>query len=282
MKPRLFLITSLVLALALTLTACVKEEDLHTLQNRVDEQDRQIQMLDSQLSQTSSQITDVRPTQANLWAEIENLRVQTATMDGRVADLERQVQGDAASKEELELLKSRVAELERKLRKAETQLALDLSQEQPMGNATLAATPNTGGAPAGQPGPAVQTAQDPAQALYDQALAEFNKRNYENAQAIWAEFVKTFKGHPLAPNAFFWQGECYYQLGDYARAILAYQEVITNYPNSIKYKTALLKQGVSFYKMDKKTAGQLVLQNVVKQFPDSAEAKRAQEFLRSN
>lgn len=120
---------------------------------------------------------------------------------------------------------------------------------------------------------------DPAKALYDQALAEFKARNYQNAQTIWAEFTQAFKDHELAPNAHFWQGECFYQMGDYARAVLAYQEVIARYPKSVKYRPALLKQGVSFIKLGKDKAGRLLLEDVVAKYPDTAEARRAKEFL---
>jgi TolA-binding protein len=84
------------------------------------------------------------------------------------------------------------------------------------------------------------------------------------------------------PNALFWQGECHYQMRDYARAILAYQKVIENYKKSNKYRPAMLKQGISFFKMDKKKPGRLVLQDLIDKHPQSAEARRAKTFLQTS
>jgi len=281
--------------LALVLGACVSDEEVQTLHNRLNDQTRQIQTLESKLDQTSSQFTqfsDVRPTQANLWAEIEGLRSRTAAVEGRIDSLEHSVTGQSASKEELDKVSQQVAELDRKLNFAASQLALEFNPApQAQGNATMAGTPAAGSAPVpglGSPpivtgaAPASQEVQNPAQALYDQAMSQFQERKYDMAQSIWAEFIKTFQDNPLIPNAYFWQGESYYQMEDYARAILSYQEVVTKFPDSLKYKTALLKQGISFYKLGKKQAGRLILQNVIQNFPDTPEAKRAQAFLRTN
>jgi TolA-binding protein len=83
------------------------------------------------------------------------------------------------------------------------------------------------------------------------------------------------------PNAIFWQGESFFQMGDFANAVLTYQKVIENHSTSNKYKAALLKQGISFFKLKKDQAGKLVLDDLIKKYPDSAEAKRAQAYLKS-
>ena len=97
---------------------------------------------------------------------------------------------------------------------------------------------------------------------------------------MWAEFVKGFPKDSLVPNALFWQGECFFQMQDYANAVLTYQKVIESHSKSSKYKAAMLKQGIAFYKLKKEQAGKLVLQDLVKKYPDSAEGKRAQAYLK--
>lgn len=129
---------------------------------------------------------------------------------------------------------------------------------------------------------ATQGAADPAQLLYDKAYENFGARGYDKARSLWAEFTTTFTDHALVPNAIFWQGECWYQLGDYQRAILAYQDVIKKHPKSTKYKYALLKQGISFYRLSKKDLGKLVLGDLVSKYPDSTEAARAKQFMKAN
>ncbi|MFN2267908.1 MAG: tetratricopeptide repeat protein, partial [Desulfonatronovibrio sp.] len=80
-------------------------------------------------------------------------------------------------------------------------------------------------------------------------------------------------------NAYFWQGESFYQMQKYAQAVLAYQEVITNFPDSNKMSASMLKQGMSFFHLDKEEAGELVLNELVNKYPDTAEARRAKAFI---
>ncbi|MFW6324690.1 MAG: tol-pal system protein YbgF, partial [Desulfovibrionales bacterium] len=126
-----------------------------------------------------------------------------------------------------------------------------------------------------------QVRADPAEALYNNALAAFRNREYDQARRLWQEFVSTFPDHKLVANAVFWTGESYYQLNDFGQAILSYQEVIEKHPKSNKHSAALLKQGISFMKLDKEKPGKLLLQELVNKFPDSAEAKRAKELLQN-
>jgi tol-pal system protein YbgF len=123
---------------------------------------------------------------------------------------------------------------------------------------------------------------EPRLELYQNARQQFEKRNYEKAKDMWAEFAEKYPEHELVPNAVFWQGECFYQMREYARAVLKYQEVIDDYRDSTKYRAALLKQGISFMRLGRTKAGKLLLQDVVDKFPDSPEAKRAKIILSGN
>ncbi len=280
------------------LVSCVQNEDMVALENRIQAQEQRIDQLDSEVSTTNQAVGEVRPRQADLWAELEEMRVQMASMAGRMDDLSQRVNTlEASDQERARLLAAMEADV-KKLKYAWTQTAAQLALDIDMEEApTAAATPRTdGAAPSGNAtmpvasGAADTDAQpaeteaapaqpDPARALYDRAREQFEARNYAAAQAIWEEFAKTFKDHELVPNAIFWQGECFYQMRDYARAILAYQEVIGKYPKATKYPTALLKQGISFIKIGKEKAGKLLLGDVIKKFPDSPEARRAKKEL---
>jgi len=115
--------------------------------------------------------------------------------------------------------------------------------------------------------------------MYKKALQMFYDRKYDQAQSLWQAFNKKYPDHSLVPNAWFWQGEAYYQMQDYAHAVLDYQKVIADYSSSNKYKPSMLKQGMTFFKMDKNKAGRLVLEELIDKFPDSIEARRAQGFI---
>ncbi|WP_300157927.1 tol-pal system protein YbgF [Solidesulfovibrio sp.] len=156
----------------------------------------------------------------------------------------------------------------------------DDETEIPPYNATGYAAP-TAQAPA-QPQPAAQPAaapQNPADAVYAKGLASFNAKQYQEALGIFQEFSRNFKTSPLMPNALFWMGECYFQLGDFANAALSYQEVIEKYPKSAKHADSLFKRGVAFSKLGNAGAAKLSFKEVIDKYPDSAFAARAKTMM---
>lgn len=285
------------LAALMSTTACVSSTDFNRLRSQVyyQEQERQKQeermaMLEGQVAQ---QVQPMQSAQANSWAEINSMRQQLASLSGQMEDI--QAQGGGAS---LSGLNAKVQELEHKIAFMSSQLGVTFD-EMP---APSPVSPMTG--PARTPGASQQLEpqggpQEPVvspppatsqpepmptgsgQELYQQALEGFYAKKYQQAQTTWEQFVKGFPKDPLVPNAVFWQGECFFQMQDYANAVLTYQKVIENHSSSNKFKSALLKQGISFFKLKKDQAGKVVLEDLIKKYPDSAEAKRAQAYLKS-
>ncbi len=212
----------------------------------------------------------VQASQAHLWAELESLRVQVATMSGNLDALERKVSRmgeDQDIPEEVKALQQRTQKLDRHLQTMASQLGVDLQDE--VETAAISDDPDL--EPVGDP----QTAR----ALYQRALDSFYDREYERAQSLWEEFAENYPEHDLISNAYFWQGESFYQMQEYAEAALAYQEVISNYPDSNKITASMLKQGMSFIELGREEAGQLVLNELLEEYPDSAEARRARAFI---
>ncbi len=212
----------------------------------------------------------VQATQANLWAELESIRVQVATLSGNMGALERNVarlEGDDQDlPSELDRMERKIRELDRLLQALASRMGVDLEKESEELRRAEAA--DEAGEDAGT-----------ARVLYQRALDSFFDREYETAQLLWEEFAENFPNHDLIANAYFWQGESFYQLQDYAQAVLAYQEVITSFPESNKLTASMLKQGMSFIHMDRTAAGKLVLSELIEDYPDSPETKRAQAFM---
>ncbi len=290
------------LVAGLILTGCASKQDISGLQRQASSQQRmqarenrelkaQISRLEADLGKARADLTQeisasstpVRSKQADLWIEIENLRLQLATAQGNIDTLTQKVirletdqQNATAQREELSATVSRVDN-------ALTALTAQLGIELPDTASTHGGqkTSPAQRVSSSDPQPAAP-AYDSAQALYKNALQSFYAKKYDAALSLWQEFAKTFPKDPLVPNALFWQGECHYQMHDYARAVLAYQEVIAKYAKSNKYRPALLKQGMSFFKLKKKKPGTLVLQDLIKRYPKSVEARRAQSFLKTS
>ena len=115
--------------------------------------------------------------------------------------------------------------------------------------------------------------------LYDQARITFNKQNYQLALDLFEEIIVEFPEHELVPDVFFWQGEAYYQLQDFANAEIKYNEIIKLFSECGKYPSALLKHGMSLLALDRRREGEARLINLIRLFPERAEAKRARIIL---
>lgn len=147
-----------------------------------------------------------------------------------------------------------------------------------------AATPQSG-ADAGAGAGGVMTAPtsggsaDVAQNLYNQGLELFNKYQYNDALTCFKDFTDNYPEHRLTSNAWFWQGECSYQLKDYPAAVVAYQRVITDYPDNNKYVSSLLKQGMALAANGNREQAKVRWREITTRFPDSPEATRAKQLL---
>ena len=269
------------LALPLVLTACVSSSDHKALQAQVSQMNRQMNT-----SQTS---------QADSWSQLVALRQEVAELRGQIDTLNNALQkvGGADKLAETQAVHGRALYL------LESQMALDLQLGAPASEAVPGAVPGAEGgvipdalsglpvmAPAVDTAPvapaAVQPKADMAQALYDNGMNLFNTRQYQAALKSFSDFTKAYPKHTLTSNAWFWQGECNYQMKNFAAAALAYENVIAGFPNSAKAPASYLKQGMSFLQLGKKAAAKQRLRELVKKFPKAPEASRAKQVMKQN
>jgi TolA-binding protein len=66
----------------------------------------------------------------------------------------------------------------------------------------------------------------------------------------------------------------------YEKAILEYQKVLEQYPDSNKVAAARLKQGYAFAELGEKANARLILNELITRYPDSREAMFAREKLK--
>ena len=146
--------------------------------------------------------------------------------------------------------------------------------------------PNAAQAGSSSAEPQPQAAQAPASAsndvaktLYNRGLEFFNKYQYNEALTCFKDFTSNYPDNSLTGNAWFWQGECSYQLQDYPGAIVAYQKVITAFPDNNKYPSSLLKQGMALSSNGNRDQAKVRWQELVNRFPGTPEATRAKQLL---
>ena len=117
-------------------------------------------------------------------------------------------------------------------------------------------------------------------ALYMKGLETYKAGDMPAARDQFLKFIEQNPRHDLAANAHYWIGETHYSEKNYESAILAYQEVIKNYPGKEKVAAAMLKQAMSFSAIKDAKSAKYVLKKLVEGFPKSEEAKRAKELLK--
>jgi tol-pal system protein YbgF len=303
------LFSVLLLLLSLSgLTGCATRTDVQAMQSDRQQDLNRIRQLEAELAESKQQLKaeieksndPLRERSADMWAEIQSLRSDIAKMRGEVDNLnirmDRQV-GEADAAVTVQNLSKRLSEVEFAMVN-ELQVDLPETSRERAVAAGAAAAPQAATAPADAPeegspaktvtvAPAAagtdkaepQTDSDPAKALYDKAYALYKEGNYERARSYWAEFTDTFKGHAFTPSAVFWQGQCYYMLKDYARAVILYEDVIEKYQKSSKYKAALLRSGYSWDHLGKPELAKMRFEEIVKKFPKSVEATQAKRSL---
>lgn len=263
MRYRYLLGTALLLSL---LSGCASMGG--NLSSRVDQHDQQIRQLLSQVGQ----VEQVLPGQAEMWSQMQAMRQELNTINGKIDDLSG---GDSAN------LRQRVLKLETMMKELSSQMGVDPSGSYtaPPPVSSHGTTTSSATSPSAAGGAVVASV---GSARYDAGIKAFDAKRYPEAVIAFKEFAEANPKHALTGNAYFWQGESYFQMKDYARAALAYQQVIANHPGNNKMQSSLLKQGMALYHAGKKPAGRERLEDLVKRYPSSPDASRAKQFLAQN
>jgi len=271
------ILSAFILLALLPLSGCVTTGGgggSSNLSARVDRQEQQIQMLLSQIGQ----VEQVLPGQAEMWSQMQTMRQEINVLHGRVEDS----QGGG-----VEMIRDRLNRLESVVRLMAEQLGInvDVLNVASVGGHDTMHSPGAFSPPGAQTPPSAAPGaqnQNGSTTLYDAGIRAFDARRYKDAVVAFMDFAAANPNHRLTGNAHFWQGESYFQLKDFARAALAYQEVIANFPGNSKIPSAMLKQGMALYHADRQAVGRERLQEVITRYPNSPEAGRARQFLAQN
>lgn len=124
-------------------------------------------------------------------------------------------------------------------------------------------------------GAAVAKAGDSDQVAYDAAFELLKQARYDQAREAYTAFLKKFADSPLRDNAQFWLGETWYVTKGFKQALVEFQKVIKDYPDSNKLPDAWLRVGYCQAELGQDEAARKAFATVTEQFPESESAKRA-------
>ncbi len=277
----LFIILPIVL-----LNSCVYDQEMTYLNDQMIALNKRVTKLEESMGgDLDTRLGSVRSRQAEVGAEMDQLRSEMSTLTGRVEDneqlLKRNLEKDLGKEDALvaglAALSQRVSELEVLVRK----------QQEHVGLKTPVPKGDRGGA-SGPSGPTESVPKRPVVIeaprseeldLYDTSMASFKEGKYEDAMKGFEALIKKYPNSDRSDNAQFWIAECYVNLKQYEKAILAYQEVIKKYPEGNKVPSAMLRQAIAFLEINDKTSTRLLLKKIINKYPNSSEAQIAKKKL---
>lgn len=118
-----------------------------------------------------------------------------------------------------------------------------------------------------------------SEAAYRDAFALLRAGEYDRAIAAFSEFQEKYPQSQYGDNAQYWLAESQYAKHDYAAAVVSYEKMLTEYPQSKKLSHALLKIGYSYDSLGQPEQARVVLEDLRKRFPGSAAARLAEERI---
>ena len=99
--------------------------------------------------------------------------------------------------------------------------------------------------------PGAAMPQGSSREQYAYAFGLMRKANYDEAEAVFKEFLAAHPDDPLAGNARYWLGETYYVRGDYTRASKTFLDSYQRDRTGPKAPDSLLKLGMSLSALGK-------------------------------
>ncbi len=93
-----------------------------------------------------------------------------------------------------------------------------------------------------------------ARALFDQASAALNRREYATAESYFQQFLAQNPADPMAGSAQYWLGEAAFQSGEYTTAAERFLKAFQDYPQSERAPDALLKLAIALRRLGKNEA----------------------------
>ena len=245
----------------------------------------QVQTLSDQVARMQQSIDERMGVMRNL---VEQSADSVNKMSVAVTDLQQKSQAqsaDANSKLEqvsgqIQSLHDTVDELKARLAKITKQLD-DIQQggqNLAAGQPAMAAAPGVMPSPAGNQ--AAAAAAPPPDALYNNALRDYNAGKYELSSQEFGDYLKYYGTTDLAGNAQFYLADIEYRQGNFDAAVKDYDKVLEQYPGGSKAAAAQLKKGYALLELGQREAGVRELNSLIARYPRSIEASQARDRLK--
>lgn len=204
--------------------------------------------------------------------DIDAVHTKLLEVDNRLLIIGEELANISAAK--IEELENRIAILSEEFRLLEDEYKSDKELRQiSQGSLKNTFTPN--------PGPKreqVSINETEAQA-YKAASDFFYARNYEKAIRQYEKVLQDYPDGTYADNATFWKAESHFALGNYAKAVAAYQKVFS-YAQSEKTDDSQFKIALSYARLGDNRQAKTEFEKLLSQYPDSEYTGRAKQEMK--
>tara|TARA_B110000483_G_C18195830_1_gene542932 strand:+ start:1911 stop:2720 length:810 start_codon:yes stop_codon:yes gene_type:complete len=193
--------------------------------------------------------------------DVDAMQTRLIEMERRQMDLENTIQTLPVAR--MEELESKIILLSEEIRllQSEFEGKLSLKTFQPSGNKRTTRS----------------LSQQPA--MYQKALGLFNHKDFMGSIAKFQRFIAEIPSSEYADDAVFWIGESHFNLGDYARAIEAFQKVFS-YIRTDKGDDAQFRIGLCYLRLGDSFQAVAEFKKLSVIYPDSEYIVRANTELR--
>lgn len=127
--------------------------------------------------------------------------------------------------------------------------------------------------------PSVEPSLSPKE-VFEMAYSDYLKGNFELAIDGFKIYQEQFPDSPLADDALYWIGECYFSQKKFNEAITSFNDLVLNYPRGDKIAAAYLKKGICYMELGKKEEALLVFKLLIGKYPLEEETKIAQQKIK--
>jgi tol-pal system protein YbgF len=134
--------------------------------------------------------------------------------------------------------------------------------------------------PAEQKPPVVTPTSLSPQEVYNTAYADYLRGNFDLATDGFKIYRDNFPDSPLADNALYWIGECFFSQRKFNEAVDEFNNLILDYPQGDKIAAAYLKKGLSLAELRRKDEALVVFKLLISKYPLEEEARIAQEKIK--
>ncbi len=128
------------------------------------------------------------------------------------------------------------------------------------------------------PNPTANANQEAPLDTFQKAQKLYATDKFKEAYQLFEQIAKN-PSDSNSVEARFMMGECLFQQKEYDKAIMQYQNIISQHSDHAKSAQAMLKQGMAFEKLADKDTAKVIYKKLLKKYSSSPEAATAQERL---